>query len=304
MGDDQMGDERYEERMKTKRLPSLPGALALAALTTLTGCKYSILDPKGAVGEAQKQLILTSTISMLIIVIPVIMLTLWFAWRYRAGSGARYEPDWGHSRSIEVVCWGVPIAIILFLGTITWTSTHALDPYKPLDSQKQPIVIDVVALDWKWLFIYPAQGIATINEIAFPVNTPVTFHITSDSVMNSFFIPELGSQIYAMAGMRTQLHLIADQQGTFPGLSSFYSGRGFSDMHFNAISTTDAKFADWVANAKKSSDVIDASDYSKVAAPEEKAPVRYFSTVEPNLFNEIIAKYLGKAESFNSGMKE
>ena len=290
--------------MKTKRLPSLPGALALAAMTMLTGCKYSILDPKGAVGMAQKSLILTSTYAMLVIVVPVIILTLWFAWRYREGSGARYEPDWAHSGIIEIFCWGIPCAIILFLGILTWTSTHNLDPYKPLVSDKKPITIEVVALNWKWLFIYPEQGIATINEIAFPVDTPVTFHITSDAVMNSFFIPELGSQIYAMAGMKTQLHLIANQQGTFPGLSSFYSGRGFSDMHFNAISTTNAKFADWVANAKKSPAIIDAADYSKVAAPEEKAPVRYFSTVEPNLFNEIIAKYLGKAESFHSGMKE
>lgn len=290
--------------MRTKRLPPLPGALALAALTMLTGCKYSILDPKGAVGMAQKSLILTSTYAMLVIVIPVIILTLWFAWRYREGAGARYEPDWAHSSIIEIFCWGIPCAIILFLGVLTWTSTHELDPYRPLVSSKKPINIEVVALNWKWLFIYPDQGIATINEIAFPVDTPVTFHITSDAVMNSFFIPELGSQIYAMAGMKTQLHLIANQQGTFPGLSSFYSGRGFSDMHFNAISTTDAKFADWVANAKKSPAVIDAADYSKVAAPEEKAPVRYFSTVEPNLFNEIIAKYLGKAESFHSGMKE
>ncbi|MGI4959025.1 MAG: ubiquinol oxidase subunit II [Janthinobacterium lividum] len=290
--------------MRTKILPSLSGALALAAMTMLTGCKYSILDPKGAVGMAQKSLILTSTYAMLVIVVPVIILTLWFAWRYREGSGARYEPDWAHSGIIEIFCWGIPCAIILFLGILTWTSTHELDPYKPLVSDKKPINIEVVALNWKWLFIYPDQGIATINEIAFPVDTPVTFHITSDSVMNSFFIPELGSQIYAMAGMKTQLHLIANQQGTFPGLSSFYSGRGFSDMHFNAISTTNEKFADWVANAKKSPSVIDAADYSKVAAPEEKAPVQYFSTVEPNLFNEIIAKYLGKAESFHSGMKE
>ncbi|MGI4745864.1 MAG: ubiquinol oxidase subunit II, partial [Janthinobacterium lividum] len=245
-------------------------------MTMLTGCKYSILDPKGAVGMAQKSLILTSTYAMLVIVVPVIILTLWFAWRYREGSGARYEPDWAHSGIIEIFCWGIPCAIILFLGILTWTSTHELDPYKPLVSDKKPINIEVVALNWKWLFIYPDQGIATINEIAFPVDTPVTFHITSDSVMNSFFIPELGSQIYAMAGMKTQLHLIANQQGTFPGLSSFYSGRGFSDMHFNAISTTNEKFADWVANAKKSPAVIDAADYSKVAAPEEKAPVQYF----------------------------
>ncbi len=290
--------------MKTTRRPAISWAVALVTLASLGGCKYSILDPKGAVGLAQKDLILTSIYAMLIIVVPVILMTLWFAWRYREGAGARYEPDWSHSVRLEILCWGVPTAIILFLGALTWTSTHKLDPYKPLLSDRKPITIEVVALNWKWLFIYPEQGIATVNEIAFPVNTPVNFRITSDSVMNSFFIPELGSQIYAMAGMRTQLHLIASEQGTFPGQSSFYSGRGFSDMHFNAISTTDAKFQDWVANAKKSQVALDADDYSKYAAPEEKAPVKYFSSVEPNLFNEIIAKYLGKAQSFNSGMKE
>ncbi len=290
--------------MITRRLPVLTRAFALSALASLAGCKYSILDPKGAIGAAEKSLILTSTYAMLVIVVPVIILTLWFGWRYREGSGARYEPDWGHSGVVEIFCWGIPCAIIAFLGYLTWVSTHALDPYKALDSQKKPLVIDVVALNWKWLFIYPDQHVATINEVAFPVGTPVDFRITSDSVMNSFFIPELGSQIYAMAGMRTQLHLIADKEGTFPGLSSMYSGRGFSDMHFNAIATTDSKFADWVANAARSSVPLNTGDYVKIAAPEEKAPVQYFSAVEPNLFNEIIAKYMGKAESFHSGVRE
>ena len=290
--------------MITRPLPFLFRASALAALVSLTGCKYSILDPKGAIGASEKSLILTSTYAMLVIVVPVIILTLWFGWRYREGAGARYEPDWGHSGLVEIFCWGIPCAIIAFLGYLTWVSTHALDPYKALDSQKKPLVIDVVALNWKWLFIYPDQHVATINEVAFPVGTPVDFRITSDSVMNSFFIPELGSQIYAMAGMRTQLHLIADKAGTFPGLSAMYSGRGFSDMHFNAIATTDDKFTDWVANARKSAVPLNATDYTRIAAPEEKAPVQYFSNVEPNLFNEIIAKYLGKAESFHSGLRE
>ncbi len=289
--------------MSTKRLPFLSGALALGALLAVGGCQNSILDPKGPIGAAEKSLILTSTYAMLIIVVPVIALILWFGWRYREGAGARYEPDWGHSVKIEIFCWGIPSIIIAFLGYLTWTSTHALDPYRPLDSARKPLVIEAVALNWKWLFIYPEQGIATINEVAFPVGTPVDFRITSDSVMNSFFIPQLGSQIYAMAGMRTQLHLIAGEAGTYPGLSANYSGRGFSDMRFNAVATTDAKFDDWVAAARHSPATIDAADYPRVAAPEEKAPVQYFSAVEPNLFNEIIAKYMGKAESFHSGMK-
>ncbi len=290
--------------MTTRRLPILSRATALAALMALGGCGHSILDPKGAIGLQEKALILTSTYVMLLIVVPVIVLTLWFAWRYREGGPGRYQPDWGHSVRIEIFCWGIPCLMIAYLGYLTWTTTHTLDPYKPLASANRPVTIEAVALNWKWLFIYPDQGIATINEVAFPTDTPVNFKITSDTVMNSLFIPELGSQIFAMAGMKTQLHLIANQQGIFPGMSANYSGRGFSDMHFNAIATTKAKFADWVANARKAGVTLDAADYAKYAAPEEKAPVQYFSAVQPNLFNDIIAKYLGKANSLHSGLGE
>jgi cytochrome o ubiquinol oxidase subunit II len=288
-----------------KKLPFLRGLLAVLAMLPLAGCKYTVLDPKGSVGLAEKNLILISTWAMLLIIVPVIILTVVFAWHYRASNTkARFEPDWGHSVKIELFCWGIPSAIILFLAILTWNTTHALDPYRPLDDHKKPITIEVVAQNWKWMFIYPEQGIATINEVAFPEGTPVDFRITSDTVMNAFFIPELGSMIYAMAGMTTQINLIANTQGTFPGISAMYSGRGFSDMHFNAISTTPEKFQAWVENARKSPNVLTAADYPQAAAPEEKAPVRYYSKVEPNLFQEIIAKYLGKAVSFNSGMKE
>jgi len=280
--------------------------LTAALLPFLGGCtRMAVLDPKGSIGIAESSLIYTSTIAMLVVVIPTILLTLWVFWHYRASNTkARYEPDWGHSGLIEMICWGVPILIILFLAVLTWNTTHALDPYKPIASQKKPITIEAVALDWKWLFIYPDQGIATINEAAFPVDTPVNFHITSDAVMNSFFIPELGSQIYAMAGMTTQTHLIANETGTFPGISANFSGPGFSDMHFDAVSQTPEQFQAWVAKAKQSASVLNADDYQKVAAPEEKAPIRYYTLTEPHLFQQIIAKYLGKAESFHSGMKE
>ncbi|MCQ8242525.1 ubiquinol oxidase subunit II [Rhizosaccharibacter radicis] len=293
------------KRWPGKRAPGLGGVMATLAMLPLAGCKYSILDPKGSVGLQEKNLILISTLAMLLIIVPVIIMTVVIAWRYRASNEkARFEPDWGHSVKIELFCWGIPSVIILFLAVLTWNTTHALDPYRPLADGKKPITIEVVAQDWKWMFIYPEQGIATINEVAFPEGTPVDFRITSDSVMNAFFIPELGSMIYAMAGMTTQINLIADQQGTFPGMSAMYSGRGFSDMRFNAIATTPEKFQAWVENARKSPAVLTAADYPKVAAPEEKAPVRYFSKVEPDLFQQIIAKYLGKAVSFNSGMKE
>lgn len=282
----------------------MPGAAALGAALMLGGCQLDVLDPMGSIGQQEKSLIILSTWLMLIVVVPVITLTLVFAWRYRAtNTNATYTPDWAHSRPVETVVWAVPIAIIAVLAVITWKTTHDLDPYRPLTSDRKPVVIDVVALDWKWMFIYPAQGIATVNEIAFPVNTPVEFHITSDSVMNSFFIPRLGSQIFAMAGMETALHLIADHPGKYFGESAHFSGAGFSDMHFNAIATTDAGFEAWVDKVRHSGRSLDDADYSSIAAPSEKVPPTYFATVQHGLFDQIIAKYRGKALHFNSGMK-
>ncbi len=251
-----------------------------------------LLDPKGSVGVAEKALIATSTWAMLIVVIPVIILTLWFAWHYRATNrNATYAPKWSHSTAIEVVIWTVPTLIILFLGVLTWKTSHELDPYKPLQSNVKPINVEVVALDWKWLFIYPDLGIASVNQLAVPVGTPVNFSITSDSVMNSFFIPQLGTQVYAMAGMQTRLHLIADQAGDYAGLSANFSGKGFSDMKFRTLATSQQDFDAWVQKVKASSNALSMDQYATVAQPTEKAPVQYFSTVDPKLFNNIIAKY-------------
>lgn len=258
----------------------------------VSGCKLELLDPKGSVGMAEKQLIATSTWAMLIVVVPVIALTLLFAWRYRASNTqADYRPRWAHSTVIEVVIWAIPSLIILFLAVLTWKTTHELDPYKPLESEVRPINIEVVALDWKWLFIYPDLGIATVNQIAFPVGTPVNFVITSDSVMNSFFVPQLGSQVYAMAGMQTQLHLIANESGDFAGMSANFSGKGFSDMKFRALAKPPAEFDAWVASVRASKDRLDMNRYNVVSRPEEKAPVGYFSSVDPKLFHNIIAHY-------------
>ncbi|MFP6560563.1 ubiquinol oxidase subunit II [Paraburkholderia sp. B3] len=277
----------------------LPVGAGLAAC--LSGCSAGILDPKGSVGVAEKQLIATSTWAMLIVVIPVIVLTLWFAYRYRATNrSATYAPKWSHSTAIEVVVWTVPTLIILFLGVLTWNTSHELDPYKPLESNVKPITVDVVALDWKWLFIYPDLGIATVNQLALPVGTPVNFNITSDSVMNSFFIPQLGTQIYAMAGMQTRLHLIADHAGDFDGLSANFSGKGFSDMKFRTIASNPQDFDAWVQKVKASSTQLSMDKYAQVAQPSEKVPVQYFSTVDPKLFNNIIAKYNnGHVTDFN-----
>lgn len=259
----------------------------------LSGCDAALLNPKGQIGLEERRLILTAIGLMLIVVVPVIIMALVFTFKYRAGNNAKYSPNWAHSNKIEAVVWGVPILIILILGTITWKTTHSLDPYRPLDSDQKPLVVEVVSLDWKWLFIYPEQGIATVNEIAFPKDRPVEFKITSNSVMNSFFIPQLGSQIYAMAGMQTKLHLDAHEAGEYRGISSSYSGKGFSGMKFTAIATPDeAGFNEWVQKVKQSPNTLNnMAAFNKLAAPSEFNKPEYFSSVDPNLFGNVIAKF-------------
>ncbi|MER2471882.1 cytochrome o ubiquinol oxidase subunit II [Photorhabdus laumondii] len=268
----------------------------LAATLVLSGCDMVLMNPKGAIGAEQKTLILTAIGLMLIIVIPVIIMAFTFALRYReANRSATYRPNWAHSNKIELVVWTVPIIIIIILATITWKTTHELDPYKPLVSDEKPVTIEVISLDWKWLFVYPEQGIATVNEIAFPTGVPINFKITSDSVMNSFFIPQLGGQIYAMAGMQTKLHLIADEPGTYKGLSSSYSGHGFSGMKFTATATADREgFEQWVQKVKASPKTLDTMQaFNELAKQSQNHPVEYFSSVKPNLYQDIIAKFMG-----------
>ncbi|WP_042338086.1 ubiquinol oxidase subunit II [Paraburkholderia ferrariae] len=278
--------------MRTDMWRRLWPCSAAALLVSLSGCKMDVLDPMGSVGMAEKTLIATSTWAMLIVVVPVIILTLAFAYYYReANRTSTYAPEWSHSTTIEVVVWTIPTLIILFLGVLTWKTTHELDPYKPLQSDVKPIKVEVVALDWKWLFIYPDLGIATVNQLAVPVGTPVNFLITSDSVMNSFFIPQLGTQVYAMAGMQTQVHLIADEAGNYAGESANFSGDGFSDMKFRALAKSRADFNAWVAQVRAAQQQLSMDQYASVAKPGEKVPVQYFSPVDPKLFHNIIAKY-------------
>ncbi len=225
------------------------------AVLLLASCRNAVLlNPGGAVGAQEKSLIITAALLMLIVVVPVIVLTLVFARKYRAtNEKARYDPRWAHSAKIEAVVWLVPLAIVITLGVITWQSSHKLDPFRPLESGAKPLTIEVVSLDWKWLFLYPEQGIASVNQVAFPSNVPVTFEVTSDSVMNSFFIPQLGSQIYSMAGMKTEVHLIADRPGIYDGMSANFSGAGFSHMSFKALAVSEKQFEDWVSQAIPSS---------------------------------------------------
>lgn len=287
--------------MSEKRYPRFFGFLALFCMLLLTGCEgVPLLDPKGQVGMEQRNLIVIATLLMLIVVIPVIVLTLVFAWKYRASNtAAKYTPDWAHSTKIEIAVWGVPMLLLVFLGYYTYVSTHELDPYRPLESDVKPVTIQAISLDWKWLFIYPEQGIATVNKIVFPANTPVNFQVTSDTVMNSLFIPGLGGQIYAMAGMHTKLHLIANENHEFNGMSANYSGAGFSGMKFKAIATSQADFEAWVSEVKNSPKQLGTEEYKVLARPSERNPVELYSSVTPNLFQIIIDKY----EGMNPGKK-
>jgi len=273
---------------KPLRMLSIFGIILAASL--LNGCgDIALFNPKGQIGLEERNLIITSASVMLIVVIPVILMAIGFAWKYRASNTtAKYTPNWEHSTKIEIVVWSIPCIIILVLSYITWQSCHSLDPSKPIASTNKPIVINVVALDWKWLFIYPEQGIATVNEIAFPVDTPVEFHITSATVMNSFFIPQLGSQIYAMAGMDNKLHLIANEAGTYGGYSANYSGAGYSDMKFNAIANSPAEFDAWVKHVKQSPETLNTATFNTLVQASTKNPVTYYSAVKPNIFTQIM----------------
>ncbi|MBH0089123.1 ubiquinol oxidase subunit II [Pseudoalteromonas distincta] len=269
--------------------------IALAStVLALSGCKGGILDPKGQIGIDEKNLIIIATVLMLLVVVPVIVMTLYFAWKYRdTQTHEIYAPKWAHSNKIEAAVWAVPVVIVIILGVITWVSTQELDPYKPIEGKGKHLTVEVVSLNWKWLFIYPEQGIATVNELVFPANVPVEYKITSESTMNSFFIPQLGSQIYSMAGMETKLHLIANEPGTFKGFSANYSGAGFTGMKFNAIATpTQEDFDKWVSNIKTNANNLTHANYVELAKASENNPVAYYGKVDDGLFHTIVMKYM------------
>lgn len=255
-----------------------------------------VLNPKGWIAVQQRDLIVICTLMMSIVVISVFALMILFSWRYQERNPrGKYAPDWAHSTIGELIWWGVPFVIIVILAVITWTSTHELNPYKPIENGKRPVHIQVVALDWKWLFIYPDYGIATVNYVQFPEQTPLNFEITSDAPMNSFWIPELGGQIYAMPAMRTKLHLLANQTGTFRGMSSNISGSGFAGMTFSAVSTSDEDFEDWVNTVRMSPNFLTEAEYGRLLVPSQYEPVIYYSTVDDDLFDSIIMKYMHPA---------
>lgn len=272
--------------------------LMITSLATLilSGCHHNlgILNPKGLVAHQEQLLLLDSIALMLIVVIPVIIMSFAFSVRYRAkhDNTAKYRPNWSHNAWLEAIWWGIPLVIIVALGIMCWKSSHKLDPYRKLDVPGKPLLIEAVALRWKWLFIYPKQNIATINYIEIPKNRQVEFWITADAPMSAFFIPQLGSQIYAMAGMRTRLHLIADENGTYAGLNTQYNGAGFSDMHFKAKVTDKKDFKRWVNVVRKSNTTLSIEQYKKIVKPTIAAPVELFNSVHKKLFERIMMQYM------------
>jgi len=248
-----------------------------------------VLDPQGPIASAQLLLLLNSTAIMLVVVIPVILATLGFAWWYRSSNAqASRSTDEGYEGRTEFVLWSIPTLIVILLGGVIWISSHQLDPRAPIPSNGNPLRVEVVALDWKWLFIYPDQGIAAVNQLVIPAATPVSFRLTSATVMNSFFVPQLGSQIYTMGGMTTHLNLLADAPGEFPGFSAMFSGDGFAEMRFIAKAVPAGDFDSWVAQVRGSGSALDLPAYAELAKPSQAVPPKTYRSVEPKLFDRII----------------
>jgi len=269
----------------------IPAGLIL--FLSLSGCSGSVLDAQGPIGAADAKILLNALGIMLVIVVPTIIAILLFGWWFRASNTrARYRPDFVYSGSIELVVWGIPILVIMFLGGVIWIGSHDLDPYKPITSPHKPIEVQVISLDWKWLFIYPDEGVASVNELVVPAGVPVHFSLTSASVMNMFFVPQLGSMIATMNGMVTQLHLAVDKPGEIYGLSAQYSGDGFSDMNFIVRAVPQDAFAQWVATASQSGTALDRTSY--MALSQQSRNVRPFTyrTIDPTLFNAVVIQQL------------
>lgn len=284
------------------RAIKLAGILAITPL--LAGCDLVVLDAPGDVAAQQGDLIVYSTVLMLIVIVPVLALTVFFAWRYReSNEQASYDPDWDHSISMEIVVWAVPLAIIICLAGLTWVATHRLDPYQPLrriseetpiDPAVEPMVVQVVALDWKWLFLYPEQGVAAVNEAAVIVDRPVEFQLTSNTVMNAFYVPAMSGMIYAMAGMQTELNAVMNEPGTYGGISANYSGVGFSKMNFDLHALDQAGFDDWVATAKEEGAALDRAAFVELEEPTTDHPVVRFGGIAEGLWARIVNMCVGE----------
>jgi cytochrome o ubiquinol oxidase subunit II len=284
---------------KLNKKPKLISAVLLLLVMTLVAIVYFhshsvvVLSPQGVIASKERSLIITASLLMAIVVIPVFILTTFVAWKYQeTNTKAKYRPDWDHNSVLEFFWWAIPGVIILILAVITWNSSHELDPFKAIVSNKKPLTVQVVALQWKWLFIYPEQGIASVNILQIPQQTPINFEVTADAPMNSFWIPQLGGQVYAMPGMSTQLHLMASTIGTYRGSSANISGRGFAGMDFTARSTSQAGFDNWVKLVKRSNSKLSLSAYNNLAKPSQNDSLAYYSSSQKDLYDRVVNKFL------------
>jgi cytochrome o ubiquinol oxidase subunit 2 len=278
-------------------------ALVMLFVTLANGNNMAVLNPAGIIAEKQKNLIIFTTILGLFVVVPVFILLFGIAWKYREGNTrARYTPNAKGNTWLEILWWGIPALIILVLSVVTWQSTHDLDPYKEIDSEKDHKTVQVVALQWKWLFIYPDLGIASVNYLPIPEKTPIHFNITSDAPMNSFWIPNLGGQVYAMSGMSTTLHIEASSTGIYRGSTANISGEGFAKMKFNAQSMTQKDFDAWADQTAASPNMLDMDSYKTLAKPSTADAPKVFRLMEPDLYNKIMMKYMTHGMGHGMGM--
>jgi cytochrome o ubiquinol oxidase subunit 2 len=262
----------------------------------LSGCSGGVLDAQGPVGASDSAILIDALLIMLVIVVPTILGAFWIAWHYRASNTkARYLPQWSYSGKIEAVVWAIPILVIMFIGGVIWIGSYELDPFNPLPSKIPAVEVQVVSLDWKWLFIYPKEGVATVNQLVIPAGTPIHFSITSASVFNAFFIPRLGSMIYAMPGMTSQLYLQADHPGTLMGESAHFSGDGFSDMNFQVNSVSPAAFAAWVRETSATGPTLDRASYAVLARQSHNVKPYSYKAFDSRLFQDIASQKLGPA---------
>lgn len=280
-------------KLKLIGLGLLFGGVAAGVIWFVRSHAIAVLVPAGTIGAQQRSLIVFALTLSLVVVVPVFIMLFTFAWRYREGNQkAKYSPEWSHSRTLETIWWAVPSALILVLSVLAWRSAHELDPFKPLASTKKPLTVQVVALQWKWLFIYPGQHVATVNYVPLPVDRPINFVITADAPMNSFWIPQLGGQVYAMSGMSTQLHLEASKAGDYRGSSANISGTGFAGMSFTAEARSPQDFRQWAMQAQHSKQRLTEADYLKLAKPSQQNPRATYSHVQANLYDTIVMKYM------------
>ena len=283
----------------------LGSAMLVFFAMTLSGCSEGVLDPKGPVAGADLQILLNSLGIMLAIVIPTIVATLAVAYWFRSSNTrARYTPDFTYSGRLELLVWSIPAMTVILVGGVAWVGAHELDPRKPINPSVKPIVVQVASLDWKWLFIYPEQGIASVNHLTVPIGTPIRFDLTSSTVMNSFFVPQLGSQIYTMSGMTTHLQLQADHPGTYDGLSANFSGDGFSDMRFHVDAVRPEQFAKWASATRNIGPELDETAYAQLAKPSQSVTPFTYRSVAPGLFSKIVSSSMSLADSHDAGHSE